>query len=72
MNLAQSTHVKAMARKMRMHAEAIAARMKALEENDLSDMPVDLVEMNFDDSLYYQAAIRQVYDDMLPKLPKDK
>lgn len=71
MNQAQETHVKAMARKIEMHAESIKLRMQAIQHNSLADMPVDLIKANFSDSLYYSEAIQRVYADMLPQLPKE-
>jgi hypothetical protein len=68
MNNAQSRHVKAMAKKMGAHAEAIKRCMQALQRNSLFDMPVELTEANFADSLYYAEAILQVYREMFPQL----
>lgn len=52
-NKEQETHIKAMARKIEMHAETIKSRMQALQSNDLADMPVSLIEANFQDVPFY-------------------
>jgi hypothetical protein len=77
MNEAQRTHIKSMAYKIRRHAEAIVTEMQGLEETSLPDIPdipdsetIEAVDGVFRGALYYCEAIRKVYDDMLPKLPR--
>lgn len=69
MNKAQETHVKAMARKIETHAEAIVLRMQAIQRNSLADMPVDLITANFKEVTHYCVAMHNVLSDMLPSLP---
>lgn len=71
MNEQQESHVKSMAHKIEMHAEAIKLRMQAIQRNNLDDMPTELIEANFADTMYYCEAIQRVYAEMLPNLPKE-
>jgi hypothetical protein len=70
MNKAQEIHVQAMAHKIEGHAQAIVLRMQALQRNSLADMPIELIQANFADSLYYAEVIGKVYAEMLPQLPR--
>lgn len=67
----QESHFKAMASKMQSYAESIVARMKSIQEHDLSNsVSVETISSIFKDMQYNVQAIRQVYDDMMPKLPQ--
>lgn len=68
MNVAQSEHLKAMARKMEAHAEAIKQGMQALQRNNLFPMSIDDIPANFEDAFYYAEAIQKVYADMMPRM----
>ncbi len=70
MNQAQETHVKSMASKIEMHADAIKRRMQALQRNSLLDMPTELTEMNFREVTSSCEAMQHVLDDMLPRMPQ--
>lgn len=68
MNVAQSEHLKAMARRMEAHAEAIKQCMQALQRNNLFSMPIDLIPANFEDTFENAEAIQKVYAEMMPRM----
>ena len=68
MNRAQSSHAKAMARKIKTNAESIASRMGAIEREDLEDVPLDVVKSHFDELEGYWHSIQSILADMLPGL----
>lgn len=68
MNKDQERHVKAMARKIETHAQAIVLRMQALQRNSLADMPLEYTEANFAEVPQFCENMQRVLDDMLPEL----
>ena len=68
MNRQQARHAKAMARKIRIHAESMAHPMSAIEREDLSDMPLDMVKNLFGELEGFWRSIQSVLEDMLGEL----
>jgi len=61
-------HVKAMAHKIEMHAEAIRLRMQALQSHSLEEMPENVIGVNFQDVIYYCEAMQRLVNEILPDL----
>ena len=76
MNEAQFRHAKAMARKIREHAERIVAEMGVIERmptSDVTHIPISIVAGKFTHDMGYGVqdyidAIQRVIADMLPDL----
>ncbi len=68
MNTAQARHCKSIARHIREHAERIVRSMAAIEQSNLSDVPLDVIEGKFSEIPADLEDIQQVLDDMLPDL----
>ncbi len=60
MEKSQSRHAKAMARKIRTHAETIVHKMEAIERENLEQVPVVSIESIFDEVPDYLESIQQV------------
>jgi len=68
MNSSQARHSKAIARKIRIHADGIVSQMGAIERENLSDVPLDVVKGHFDELERRWRNIQGVLKDMLPEL----
>jgi hypothetical protein len=68
MNRAQARHAKAMARKIKTHAEGMALSMGAIEWEKLEDVPLEIVKERFGELGGYWRSIQSVLKDMLPEL----
>jgi hypothetical protein len=72
MNTSQARHAKAMARKIKTHAESIARNMTAIEsQGNYADIPIETVNALFTVELTgHIRNIEQVVEDMLPELDR--
>ena len=69
MNKSQSRHAKAMARKIKTHAESVAISMGAIDREDLSDVPLSTITALFTREMEgHIRNMRDVVTDMLPEL----
>jgi hypothetical protein len=67
-DIEKSTHAKSIARHIEVHLQRMLSKMQAIQENDLTNVPVDMVNTKFVELASDWQEIVKVYSDMQGRL----